>query len=165
MPLIAHVQVLPHPPPASVNLEGWTQARGDLHEGLWPSQPEMRLWYKTRDQFVDGLRRAVDDADIITELSVHYGDEDPFFGYHRIEGGKVNPGKDGRWDSVDIVYRRGNPIPPSAPLPRFHVTGDYKVMQSESKQITSTLTILSRRPSLLRRPGQVQGHGQGTLHG
>lgn len=99
-------------------LEGWIKAEGDLHSGLWPSQSELRLWYKTRAQLWDGMSRGKDgtrqgmthdDYDIITELDVVYGDSDPFYGFERVEGGKVTKGKEGRWESVDLAYRRGNP--------------------------------------------------------
>jgi len=50
-----------------------------------------------------------DFDDIITELDVLYGDDEPFFGFRRIEGGKILEAKEGKWESVDITYRKGNP--------------------------------------------------------
>ena len=112
------MRVAPEPPPDDVaaELEGWTKAAGDLHSGLWPNQPEMRLWYKTQDQAWDGwtqrqaehARQEILDEDIITELDVVYGDDDPWFGFERVRGGKVVDGKEGKWESVDIAFRRGN---------------------------------------------------------
>ncbi|KAL7419143.1 Phosphatase dcr2 [Cryptotrichosporon argae] len=143
VPLVAHIRVLPEPPPTDLadELSDWVKADGDLHSGVWPSQSEWRLWYKTREQFWDGWKRAApgagavqrrtafDDADIITELDVVYGEDAPFFGFTRVEGGPVTDRKEGRWESVDVAFRRGNPIAPTAPQPRFHSNGTYKIMQ------------------------------------
>jgi hypothetical protein len=100
------------------------KAPGNLHAGVWPNQPEMRLWYKLKDQEWGSYdRKRVDEVhllekrqedlswemgEIITELDVVYGDDEPFFGFERVEGGKVLERKEGKWDSVDLAYRRGS---------------------------------------------------------
>jgi hypothetical protein len=103
------------PPPETLvsDLEGWTKAPGDLHSGVWPTQNEQRIWYKLQDNpSTPGQKRQellTDFEHVITELDVMYGDDEPFFGFTRIEGGKVLDAKEGKWESVDITYRRGNP--------------------------------------------------------
>ncbi len=49
-----------------------------------------------------------DQSDVITELDVLYGDDRPFFGFERVLNGPIIRGND-RWESVEIVARRGNP--------------------------------------------------------
>lgn len=48
------------------------------------------------------------DEEIITELDVVFGDDEPFFGFERVQGGKVLESLEGKWDSVDLAFRRGN---------------------------------------------------------
>ena len=81
-------------------------AKGDLHDGIWPKQPVSRLWYKLSDQ---RKRQGIEAEGIITELDVVYGDAEPFFGFQRVQGGKILDEKAGKWESVDLAYRRGNP--------------------------------------------------------
>jgi len=88
---------------------------GDLHSGIWPSQKELRLWYKLKNQ--DWWNRkeerqgeiSFDYGETITELDVIYGGDEPFFGFERVEGGLVTEAKEDRWESVDLAFRRGNP--------------------------------------------------------
>ena len=114
-PLITSIRVVDEPPPDTLqsDLKGWTKAFGDLHSGVWPTQDEQRLWYKLQDEKIrKGRKRqevTTDFEDVITELDVVYGDDEPFFGFKRVEGGKVLDASEGRWESVDIAYRRGNP--------------------------------------------------------
>ncbi|EIW71023.1 hypothetical protein M231_07534 [Tremella mesenterica] len=132
VPLITDIRVAPDPPPEDIasELEGWTKASGDLHSGIWPTQPAMRLWYKVADQTWDGWKRQeIMDEDYITELDVVYGDGDPWFGFERVQGGKVVDAKAGRWDSVDIAFRRGNPVWSKTKVPTFHSDGTFKIMQ------------------------------------
>lgn len=114
VPLITAIRLLPEPPPEtlSAELEGWVKSDGNLHSGVWPSQEELRIWYKTRDQ--DWVRRekrqeevSYEYGEVITEVDVVYGDDQPFFGFERVQGGKVTEGKEGRWESVDLAFRRG----------------------------------------------------------
>lgn len=95
---------------------------------------EARLWYKVRDQTWRAERRQgiVDDlADVITEIDILYGDDEPFYGFQRIQGGNVLDAKDGKWESVDITYKRGNPVSSRTRPPRFHEDGTLKILQSE----------------------------------
>jgi hypothetical protein len=127
VPLITDLRVVPEPVPETLSsdLEGWTQAEGDLHDGIWPSQPTMRLWYKVTDQslLLDGKRQGMTSEDqIITELDIVYGDAEPFFGFQRVQGGKVLDEKAGKWESVDLAYRRGNPSESSRDLSGLRVS-------------------------------------------
>lgn len=108
VPLITDLRVVAEPVPDTLvsDLEGWTKAKGDLHDGIWPKQPVSRLWYKLSDQ---RKRQEMEAEEIITELDIVYGDAEPFFGFQRVQGGKVLDEKAGKWESVDLAYRRGNP--------------------------------------------------------
>ena len=44
----------------------------------------------------------------ITEIDVIYGDDDPFYGFDRVNGGKVTDAKEKRWESVDLAVKRGS---------------------------------------------------------
>jgi hypothetical protein len=86
------------------------------------------------------------DDEIITEVDVVYGDDEPFFGFERVQGGKVLQAVEKKWESVDLAFRRGSycellrslsscqadiVAPPKAPELKFHEKGDFKIMQSE----------------------------------
>lgn len=117
VPLITDIRVVPEPIPQTLesDLEGWTQAKGDLHDGIWPTQPAMRLWYRVTDQSNLWRKQEIErqgmtgDDQIVTELDILYGDGEPFFGFQRVQGGKVLDEKPGKWESVDLAYRKGNP--------------------------------------------------------
>jgi len=40
---------------------------------------------------------------------VVYGDDEPFYGFERVQGGVITEAKEDRWQSVDLAFRRGNP--------------------------------------------------------
>jgi hypothetical protein len=93
VPLITDLRVIPEPVP----------------DGIWPAQPVMRLWYKLSDQSARKRQGIAEDDQIITELDIVYGDSEPFFGFQRVQGGKVLDEKAGKWESVDLAFRKGNP--------------------------------------------------------
>ena len=103
--------MVPESPPTDLTeeLEGWIKADGDLHSGIWPSQSELRLWYKITDQPSKRQDMNYNLEPPITEVDILYGDDQPFYGFERVTGGKVTAAKEHRWSSVDITYRRGNP--------------------------------------------------------
>lgn len=86
-------------------------------------------------------------SEIITELDILYGSARPFFGFERTKNGPILTTDPQKHESVDLVYRRGNPrtfphpppsnppltpvhvVPPLAPEPRFHPNGTFKIMQ------------------------------------
>ncbi|OCF33844.1 hypothetical protein I316_04556 [Kwoniella heveanensis BCC8398] len=141
--LITDLRIVTEPPNDEQSAElkegGWIKSDGDVHNGVWPTQPEKRIWYKTRRQeaWRDDWKLRERDwgsdgqtyEDFITEIDILYGDDDPFFGFERIKGGKLTPAKEGKWESVDVVFRRGNPVAPRATVPTFHADGTFKIMQ------------------------------------
>ncbi|WVR04789.1 hypothetical protein IAU60_001801 [Kwoniella sp. DSM 27419] len=169
--LINDIRLVDEPPSGDERQEleqgGWIKAEGDVHSGIWPTQPEQRLWYTTKKRNTDdewrlhrrqegGIEESTSSPDdqagqsdegavevlqnpsgefdsqdqsYITEFDVLYGDDDPFFGFKRIQGGVITPAKQGKWESVDIAVRRGNPVAPRAEVPKFHSDGTFKIMQ------------------------------------
>ncbi|WVW78226.1 hypothetical protein I302_100178 [Kwoniella bestiolae CBS 10118] len=76
-----------------------------------------------------GELNTVEYGDYITEVDIIYGDDDPFFGFERVQGGKITESKAGKWESVGMAVRRGNPVAPRAQVPKFHKDGTFKIMQ------------------------------------
>ncbi|WVQ69479.1 uncharacterized protein L199_007698 [Kwoniella botswanensis] len=76
-----------------------------------------------------GESNKVEYGDYITEVDVIYGDDEPFFGFERIQGGKITESKKDKWESVGLAVRRGNPVAPRAQVPKFHKDGTFKIMQ------------------------------------
>lgn len=128
MPLVTDLLIVEDPAPADLLANGWAQAKGNLRSGVFPRQHKLRLLFKTSAQ---GQGR-FGNGEHITEVMPHFGDGDPFFGFERVPGGKIMDAKAGRWESVDLVFRRGNPTAPKVDSPAFHADGTFKVMQSES---------------------------------
>jgi hypothetical protein len=97
---------------------------------------------------------ASDDDEIITEIDVLFGDNRPFWSFERVTNGPVVQRKEGKWETVDIVVRKGNPgesiffcskqvagsgrliggmlglmlVTPLAPVPRFGKDGKFKIL-------------------------------------
>lgn len=95
-----------------------------------------------------------DDDEIITEIDVLFGDNRPFWSFERVTNGPVVQRKEGKWETVDIVVRKGNPgesiffcskqvagsgwliggvlglmvVTPLAPVPRFGKDGKFKIL-------------------------------------
>lgn len=57
----------------------------------------------------EGSKTTWSYGDFINEIDVTYGDDDPFFGFERVPGGPVLKEEKGKWETVDITIRRGNP--------------------------------------------------------
>jgi hypothetical protein len=138
-PLISDIRVVPEPPPDTLlnELLGWTKADGDLHSGVWPNQPESRLWYKLQEQDWDDWRardstierqEMTGIGEVVTELDVLYGEAEPFFGFERVAGGKVLDAKPGKWDAVDIVLRKG--VKGESQVPMSCSTDQYSCTES-----------------------------------
>jgi hypothetical protein len=94
-----------------------------------------------------------DEEEIITEIDVLFGDARPFWGFERVKNGPVVERKPNKWETVDIVVRKGNPsesssfldqvdinrssshrggcftATPLASPPRFNEQGKFKIMQ------------------------------------
>ncbi|CAK9785592.1 Metallo-dependent phosphatase [Cutaneotrichosporon oleaginosum] len=114
--LVTDLQIVADPPPAELLADGWVQAHGSLHTDVF-LKPKLRLLYKTGP------------GEHVTEVMPHFGDGPPFFGFQRARGGKVVEAKAGQWDSVDVVYRKGNPVAPAAEPLTFREDGSFKILQ------------------------------------
>lgn len=98
-----------------------TESSGDQDEGS-SSSGEVQ-------EIDEGSKTTGSYGDFINEIDVLYGDDDPFFGFERVQGGPVLKEEKGKWETVDITVRRGNPRPPRATVPTFHSDGTLKIMQ------------------------------------
>ncbi|WVQ91834.1 hypothetical protein IAS59_005638 [Cryptococcus gattii] len=153
--LITDIQVLSHPSENEDQMyeDGWILAPGDLHSGVWPKKTEMRLWYKLGRQSWDdwkkkGKRQEEDNDSAMDEEAENSemessGDQDQGSSSNgevqeinegskttwSVPGGPVLKEEKGKWETVDITVRRGNPIPPRATVPTFHSDGTLKIMQ------------------------------------
>lgn len=62
------------------------------------------------DEVLDDGFSTTESDEIITEIDVLYGDGPPMYGFERVKGGPMLAGGKGKkWDSVDLVVRKGNP--------------------------------------------------------
>lgn len=78
-----------------------TESSGDQDEGS-SSSGEVQ-------EIDEGSKTTGSYGDFINEIDVLYGDDDPFFGFERVQGGPVLKEEKGKWETVDITVRRGNP--------------------------------------------------------
>jgi hypothetical protein len=135
-PIITDLRIAPFPIPADLapELEGWVIANGDLRSGVWPQQETLKLYYKLSETPIgmdDRKRQESEQEEVVTDLDVVFGDDDPFYGFERVIGGPVVAAEGDRWESVDIAYKRGVYEPPRAKRPVFHDDGTFKIMQSK----------------------------------
>lgn len=122
------------------NTEGMTRVgRYNVREGRsnwwqWDSESDDSNEDSDSDSALSDETTMSDDQsskEIITELDILYGEQQPFFGFERVKNGPVLPKDSGNKgkvkESVDLVFRRGNP------------------RKSSSRRQTHTRTTLSDR--------------------
>ncbi|CDZ97861.1 Predicted DNA repair exonuclease SIA1 [Phaffia rhodozyma] len=134
VPYITSLKIIPSsgPPPPS-----YTKSTGDdLTSGSWPALSGLSLAYKLQavPGAFDGLDDSIQDeaefqeADVITEIDILWGDASPWWGFKRIEP-PIKEGTKRFPETQSLVVRMGiKPLPPKPEL-RFHANGTFRIMQ------------------------------------
>lgn len=120
----------------------WHKVSRSIRDGQ-PSTSALFLWYKA-DKTLREMTQE-DKANMITELDILYGEDDPWYGFETLEPSSTKE-QENRISSVHLTYRRGvqrtsvvpepymsisryHPaIPQAAPL-HFSHDGKFKIMQ------------------------------------
>ena len=84
--------------------EGWHRVPTSLHEGV-RQLPPLYLWYQTGKQ--GGQMSPEERANVITELDVLFGDDDPWYGFEKIDPPLQESKNIIQRESVWLTYRRG----------------------------------------------------------
>lgn len=72
------------------------------------------------DSLAEDRVESPSSTEIITELDILYGEQRPFFGFERVKNGPILKQVAGKHESVDLVFRRGNPRKSPTFLPHPH---------------------------------------------
>ncbi|QRV74007.1 hypothetical protein RhiJN_02021 [Ceratobasidium sp. AG-Ba] len=108
------------------NNQTWHQAEGILTDGIYPRVKNRKLWYTTQKPYANATEEELDD--VVTELDIVYGEDEPFWGFKRVEG-LIYPGKPGKSLPISLAMRKGFTSPPRPQPPHFHANGTYKIFQ------------------------------------
>lgn len=87
------------------NGKTWHQAEGILTDGIYPRVKNRRLWYAVQKPYKNATEGEQLD-DVITELDILYGEDEPFWGFERVEG-LIYPGRPGKSLPISLVARKG----------------------------------------------------------
>ncbi|PCH44068.1 Metallo-dependent phosphatase [Wolfiporia cocos MD-104 SS10] len=93
-----------------------------------PSGEKLYLWYKAEKTLAQMSARERQD-ELITEIDVLFGDDQPWYGFTRLDPPVSEGTRLLQRESVWITYRRGVHIPPRAPPLHFTHDGRFKIMQ------------------------------------
>jgi hypothetical protein len=75
----------------------------------WDSSDDVEEGVDAEDPVQEEEPTNQDASEIITELDILYGDARPFFGFERVKNGPILSTDPQKHESVDLVFRRGNP--------------------------------------------------------
>ncbi|KIK60489.1 hypothetical protein GYMLUDRAFT_244475 [Collybiopsis luxurians FD-317 M1] len=122
--LVDSIRLLP-PDDSPSPSDGWTKAEKSVRAGVYHASP-LFLWYHVGK--TAGEMTSEEKANIITEIDVLYGDDEPWFGFEKLEPPTM-PKVEGRVESTHITIRTGvKPVPKAPPL-HFSRDGKFKIMQ------------------------------------
>ncbi|KAH7335387.1 Metallo-dependent phosphatase [Rhizoctonia solani] len=129
VPLITDIRIVDEGDEGSIpdNGKTWKQAEGILTDGIYPRVKNRRLWYSLQKPYANATQGEELD-DVVTELDILYGEDEPFWGFKRVEG-VIYPGRPGKSVPISLVARKGYTSPPRPQPPHFHANGTYKIMQ------------------------------------
>ncbi|KZT07407.1 Metallo-dependent phosphatase [Laetiporus sulphureus 93-53] len=179
IPIVTELRILPdkETPPLSAD---WHK----VSRTISPSGEKLYLWYKT-DKTLAQMTMTERQTDLVTELDVLFGDNQPWYGFEKLDTPVLEGKAIIQRESVWLTYRRGvKPVPRAPPL-HFTHDGRFKIMQiadlhysvsagtcrdtplapcSNSDNLTNTLLgrmLDVERPDLVVFTGD-QLNGQGT---
>lgn len=108
----------------------WVRASGDLHDGLYPSEDPLYLYYEVKKPLA-GIPAGIELEELVTEVDVQYGEaKHVAWGFSKsnipvVEGRDASKPRQAVW----ITYRKGmNPSPKAPPL-HFSDDGKFKILQ------------------------------------
>ncbi|KAF5362132.1 hypothetical protein D9756_002488 [Leucocoprinus leucothites] len=105
-------------------VDNWKKADVSLRSGVFRAPP-LYLWYrvgKTASEMTPEEKQS-----IITEIDVDFGDDDPWYGFEKLQP-PTTVGH-GKVQDAFVSIRRGIKLPPRAPPLHFSREGKFKVLQ------------------------------------
>ncbi|KAI0369179.1 Metallo-dependent phosphatase [Pilatotrama ljubarskyi] len=122
IPLVTELRILPDKETPSPFSSAWQKVAHPIN----PSGEKRYLWYKadrTWRDMTDAERR----NDIVTEIDVLFGSDDPWYGFEKVDRATFDG--QGLKEPVWLTYRKGVKPPPRAPPLHFSREGKFKIMQ------------------------------------
>ncbi|KAH9829999.1 Metallo-dependent phosphatase [Rhodofomes roseus] len=124
IPLITDLRILPASETPTPISSGWHK----VSHSISPSGDKSFLWYKTEPTLAQ-LTASQRQQQLVTELDVLFGDDQPWYGFEKLEPPVLEGMAIIRRESVWLTYRRGVHAPPRAPPLHFTHDGRFKIMQ------------------------------------
>ncbi|OJT14478.1 hypothetical protein TRAPUB_8978 [Trametes pubescens] len=122
IPLVTELRVLPDKETPSPFSSAWNRVAHPIN----PAGEKRYLWYKTDRTWRD-MTEAERRTDIVTEIDVIFGSDEPWYGFDRANAAAFD-GTDKK-EPVWLTYRKGVKPPPRAPPLHFSRDGKFKIMQ------------------------------------
>ncbi|THH27295.1 hypothetical protein EUX98_g6887 [Antrodiella citrinella] len=129
VPLITALRVLPEgdipfDPSSSAEISStWRK----VDHAVSPRGQKLFLWYRA-DKNLQEMSNA-EKGQLITEIDVTYGDDNPWYGFERLERPVAPRVEITKMEAVWLTIRRGVKSPPRAPPLHFSHDGSYKILQ------------------------------------
>ncbi|EPT01283.1 hypothetical protein FOMPIDRAFT_1023369 [Fomitopsis schrenkii] len=124
IPLVTEFRVLPGSETPTPLSDAWHK----VSRSISPSGDTLYLWYKT-ERTLAQMTASQRQQQLITELDVLFGDDDPWYGFEKINPPLQESKTIVQRESVWLTYRRGVQPPPRAPPLHFSRDGRFKIMQ------------------------------------
>ncbi|KAH9931932.1 Metallo-dependent phosphatase [Fomitopsis serialis] len=124
IPLITDMRILP----ASATPTPLTSDWHKVSRSISPSGDKLYLWYKT-DKTLVQMTASQRQQQLVTELDVLFGDDQPWYGFEKLDPPVLESMTLLQRQSVWLTYRRGVHAPPRAPPLHFTRDGRFKIMQ------------------------------------
>ncbi|TBU30138.1 Metallo-dependent phosphatase [Dichomitus squalens] len=122
IPLVTEIRVLPEKETPSPFSQSWIKVAHPLN----PFGEKRYLWYNAEKTWRD-MTDAERKSDLITEIDVLFGSDQPWYGFERVQQATYDGG--GPREPVWLTYRKGVKPPPRAPPLHFSRDGKFKIMQ------------------------------------
>lgn len=102
IPIITDIRILPEKETPSPFGPGWYK----VSKPVSPRGPKLFLWYY-KNQTLSDMSAAQRQNDLITEIDVTYGDDQPWYGFERLERPIAEGNEGKKLESVWLTVRKG----------------------------------------------------------
>ncbi|KAI0917949.1 hypothetical protein AcV5_002750 [Taiwanofungus camphoratus] len=124
IPLVTDLRILPDKETPSPFSDAWHK----VSRSISPAGEKLYLWYKTEKTLAQ-MSANEQQNELVTELDVLFGDDQPWYGFEKLDRPVLEQKAIIKRESVWITYRKGVKPPPRAPPLHFTHDGRFKIMQ------------------------------------
>ncbi|KAL6299529.1 Metallo-dependent phosphatase [Sparassis latifolia] len=124
LPVVTELRILPDRETPSPFGADWNKVAHSVN----PSGHKLYLWYKMSKTLAE-MSADERQNELVTEIDVLFGDDQPWYGFEKLDMPVLDHKAIVGRESVWLTYRRGVKPPPRAPPLHFSHDGRFKIMQ------------------------------------